>query len=571
MASPGFVHIRLSDNTEELKHTLFHFFANLSDVDQMNQSPDGHKATAINPLQSEEPATFYGARVAPARKAQKTRDPWRDYVIPSDRYKFISQCHNTKVGHFKVNLTMERVQKLRAMTPSMEAKFGNWTTAELRRDVTSFIKNCPCCQKMNVLRPAIHAHPYTTSTWGVFDNLAIDVITGLPTSEEGYSNLMVIVDTFSRYIELHPMGTLTALNAAKALELWMSRYGRPLNILTDNASQFQAHYEATLEALGIQNDKIHPYSHEENAIVERANKEVLRHLRDILYDTKVHSKWADHIPAIQRIKNSTRVMSTGMAPAELVFGTSYRLEAGVLYPHDTTNIKSVPMREYIQRQHTIQLQALQAAYKLQDLTDHEHLAATPAVRETEYDIGSLVLVQYENDAHRPPTKVHPKLRGPFKVTAVTHRDSRGSIYTCQNLATNKLEDFHVKLLQKFNYDPRFTDPAIEALVDSELFVVEAILDHVFDGKRKLKSELKFKVKWLGYDETTWEPYANVAKVKILHDYLRAHHMESFLQEAFQEPKASKPTGQKRVRIEPEEDEDDLRRSNRPRKRKIRDD
>jgi hypothetical protein len=102
-------------------------------------------------------------------------------------------------------------------------------------------------------------------------------------------------------------------------------------------------------------------------------------------------------------------MSTGMAPTELVFGTSYRLEAGVLYPHDTTNIKSVPMREYIQRQHTIQLQALQAAYKLQDLTDHEHLAATPAVRETEYDIGSLVLVQYENDAHRPPTKVHPKL------------------------------------------------------------------------------------------------------------------------------------------------------------------
>jgi transposase InsO family protein len=137
----------------------------------------------------------------------------------------------------------------------------------------------------------------------VFDNIAIDVIMGLPKSEDGNTNLMVIIDTFSRYIELYPMQALTAKAAAKALHQWMCRYGRPRNILTDNASQFQGEYESTLKVLGIRNEKIHPYSHEENAIVERANREIIRHLRNILYETKIHKEWEDHIPDIQRIKN----------------------------------------------------------------------------------------------------------------------------------------------------------------------------------------------------------------------------------------------------------------------------
>jgi hypothetical protein len=38
--------------------------------------------------------------------------------------------------------------------------------------------------------------------------------------------------------------------------------------------------------LGIEQELITPYSHEENGIVERMNKEVMRHLRDILFDKR---------------------------------------------------------------------------------------------------------------------------------------------------------------------------------------------------------------------------------------------------------------------------------------------
>ena len=534
---------------EEEQHTLMSFAATLLADDVVQQHI--HK-------------------VAPARRAERTRDGFKDHVIPDARYKVISKCHNTQVGHFKVEKTIERVRTYIDKN-NLSQKFTGWTNADLRKDVTAFIKKCPCCQKMQVIRPAVHARPYTTSTWGVFDNLAIDVITGLPESTEGYKNLMVIVDTFSRYIELHPMGSLTAESAAHALRQWMSRYGRPLNILTDNASQFLAEYEATLDALGIENQKIHPYSHEENAIVERANKEVLRHLRDILYDTKVLEEWTRHIPDIQRIKNSTRVFSTGMTPHELVFGLSSRLEEGILYPHQPA-AKAGSMQAYINKQRNIQQQALDAAYKHQDKIDNAHVISVKPTLETEFDIGSYVLVQYENDDHRPPTKVHPKLRGPFKVMAVTRRNQLGSIYTCQNLESNELADFHVKLLVPFHYDARYTNPDTEALVDKQMFVVETVLEHIFESKRQLKSDLKFLIKWVGYKQPSWEPYANVAKVGKVHEYLRENHMDKYIRDAYRPEKTIQPRADNNnKRPEPTYEEGSRQSERQPRKARRFDD
>jgi hypothetical protein len=54
------------------------------------------------------------------------------------------------------------------------------------------------------------------------------------------------------------------------------------------------------------------YSSEENGIVERANEEVLRHLRALLFDSGVHDKWSfEQLPLVQRIMNTVEKTSTG--------------------------------------------------------------------------------------------------------------------------------------------------------------------------------------------------------------------------------------------------------------------
>ena len=42
------------------------------------------------------------------------------------------------------------------------------------------------------------------------------------------------------------------------------------------------------------------------------------------------------------------------------------------------------------------------------------------------------------------------------------------------------------------------------------------------------------VKWLGYDKPTWEPYANVAKLQLFHEYLQKHNLTKYLQSSFKD-------------------------------------
>ena len=50
------------------------------------------------------------------------------------------------------------------------------------------------------------------------------------------------------------------------------------------------------------------YSSEENGIVERANQEVLRHLRALLFDSRVHDKWSfEQLQLVQRIMNTVEM------------------------------------------------------------------------------------------------------------------------------------------------------------------------------------------------------------------------------------------------------------------------
>ena len=62
---------------------------------------------------------------------------------------------------------------------------------------------------------------------------------------------------------------------------------------------------------------------EENAIVERVNQEVLRHLNALLFDKRVRNRWSyDQLPLVQLIMNTAEKSSTGVTPTELILNNS---------------------------------------------------------------------------------------------------------------------------------------------------------------------------------------------------------------------------------------------------------
>ena len=105
------------------------------------------------------------------------------------------------------------------------------------------------------------------------------------------------------------------------------------------------------------------YSSEGKVIVENANQEALRHLRALLFDSRVHDKWSfEQLPLVQRIMNTVEKTSTGVTPAELILSHSIRLSSHILTPIKS-NVNSSDfslsgrLDEWILRQHTLLLVA----------------------------------------------------------------------------------------------------------------------------------------------------------------------------------------------------------------------
>eukprot|EP01039_Chlorochromonas_danica_P019586 gene19586-23732_t len=68
--------------------------------------------------------------------------------------------------------------------------------------------------------------------------LNMDTIGPLKADEEGKEYILVIIDCFSRFVELYPVKSTAAIFCARALLNHIGRYGVPLRIRSDQGSQF---------------------------------------------------------------------------------------------------------------------------------------------------------------------------------------------------------------------------------------------------------------------------------------------------------------------------------------------
>jgi hypothetical protein len=112
--------------------------------------------------------------------------------------------------------------------------------------------------------------------------------------------------------------------------------------------------------------------------------------------------------------------------------------------------------------------------------------------------------------------------------------AEGDVYTCVDLITHKEEDFHVKFLSPFNYDPIHTNLVDVATTERNLFVVEEVLGHRWKDialankgqKGQKASNLQLFIKWKYYDSPEWNEYdePSIKKVGLIQEYLRQQQL-----------------------------------------------
>ena len=427
----------------------------------------------------------------------------------------IKLVHNDVIGHLGVEKTVQKLQDT------------NQRWKHMRKNVEKYIKQCSCCQKMSQLKPHIITQPFTLASYSVMDRISIDTIGPFPENESGYQFIIVLIDNFSRFVTLIPVKSTTALEAAQAILTWLGNFGIPSQIISDNGTQFANETVAQLlDILGVEHVRIHPYSHQENSIVERANKEVNRHLRAIVFHRKIKSQWYKFLPLVQRIMNAQVHKSLGVSPAQIVFGGSINLDRGLI-PTTLSKINPVTdMTEYVTDLIQAQGDIIKIAQENQLAQDDYHIAKGEGISITEFPINSYVLVNYENDEHKPPTKLHTHLMGPFRIV---NFNTNKTVYTVQDLVTNKLKDFHVKLLHQFNYDPDITNPDDVALHDEDYHKIDSVEAHRWKDKHHTASKLQLFIKWDNEVNPKWQNWSiDLARNETVHEYLLANKLSRFI-------------------------------------------
>jgi hypothetical protein len=439
----------------------------------------------------------------------------RQFEVPTEFFHKIADYHNANVGHGGVERTVEKLR----------ADGHEWM--DMTAHVKWFVRHCPCCQFMSVIKPPIELQRYTTAEYAPFITVGIDTIGPLAQDRVGNQYILVVIDCFTKFIELYAIPSTTALEAAKALHVYSCRYMAPCRILSDRGSQFVNEIITHLtRLLGTQKDKTLPYSHEENAQVERVNKEIGRHLRNIVFDKRCRDEWSTCLPLIQRIHNTTKHSSIGCAPCQLMFGNAIVMDKGPILNINNIQKESVKLDKWLDNMLHIQKQVTETAVEWLSKRDNKHLEGQPEKSSDDSSalmtVGSYVLVRYPRSDYGSgrPDKLSPNWKGPYRVVACN-----GSEYHVQDLVTAKIGVHHKSLLKPYFYDSRHGETPRETAVKNKgLYDVEEIVSH--KGKATNKDSLQFFVKWAGYshEDNTWEPFATLKQNLFLHDYLRRHKM-----------------------------------------------
>ena len=197
----------------------------------------------------------------------------------------------------------------------------------LRLKFEELISTCPTCHKLRVRKPRAQGSHFTCSTYEPMKRIAIDYIEYLRQDDQGNNMIVVVIDCFSRFVALYPVKGTSARVFATTLLTWAGTFWSPEEIITDRGTQFTSDLATELyDALGVNKKFTMAGSKQENSIVERANREVMKHLKAIIMDSRVIGEWGDYVPTVQRIMNNMVHGSTGIKPSRIIFGIDFTQE-----------------------------------------------------------------------------------------------------------------------------------------------------------------------------------------------------------------------------------------------------
>jgi hypothetical protein len=141
-----------------------------------------------------------------------------------------------------------------------------WT--KMKKEIAAYVARCDTCCRVKAIhiKRAGLLQPLSVPSWK-WDDISIDFISGLPTTQKGHDSIWVIMDRLTKTAHFLPVKTdyRPPQYAEKYIVEIVRLHGIPKTIVSDRGSQFTAHFwEHLHKGLGtslIRSTAYHPQTY----------------------------------------------------------------------------------------------------------------------------------------------------------------------------------------------------------------------------------------------------------------------------------------------------------------------
>jgi len=237
-------------------------------------------------------------------------------VIPSNlRKPILNELHAGHLGMTKMKL--------------LARSYCYWRN--LDKDIENMVKNCTQCQQKLKApsKAAIHPWEPAEEPW---QRIHIDFAGPL----RGWW-YFIIVDAFSKWVEIIPTKTMTTSWCINTLDRLFSTFGFPYVLVSDNGPQFTSYdFKEYLKRYKILHRTIAPFHPSSNGQAER----VVQTAKNLIQASdvgQVQEKLNIILKQLRKAQHST----TGASPYQLMFGRNIRTELDLMTDNDQIRVKDI--------------------------------------------------------------------------------------------------------------------------------------------------------------------------------------------------------------------------------------